>query len=212
MTVTVNNGHFWSLCVEIQFYVGIIFLVGILRDRGFYFIPFLCLAVTLYRVEHQAYANINTYFRGDEILSGCVLAMVYSSRLGESIKLFVKNSNPYIVLLFWLASCHPDSGWLNYCRPYLAMLLIGTTIIGQTRLLNVGLNVKSLAYIASISYALYVIHGGLVHTWLGEGEGLEKYIKRVPLFMITFFLAHVSTFYYEKKINSWARRLTARDS
>ena len=64
----------------------------------------------------------------------------------------------------------------------------------------VGLLLASrfLFYIVSIFFALYVIYGGLRQTWLGEGDTLERYVKRPLFFLTVFVLAHVSTFYYEK--------------
>ena len=40
------TAHFWSLCVEIQFYVGIALLVSILSKRGLLLIPLICIAFT----------------------------------------------------------------------------------------------------------------------------------------------------------------------
>jgi peptidoglycan/LPS O-acetylase OafA/YrhL len=57
-----------------------------------------------------------------------------------------------------------------------------------------------MTYIAEISYALYIIHGVLSHTWLGAGDKLEKYLKRPLLFGLKFALAHVSTPYFEQPI------------
>ena len=47
-------GHLWSLCVEMQFYVGIALVVGILGKRGLYLVPLLCVAVTVHRVSSKA--------------------------------------------------------------------------------------------------------------------------------------------------------------
>ena len=66
-----------------------------------------------------------------------------------------------------------------------------------------------LAYIATISYALYIIHGGLEHTWLGDGEKIIKYVKRPLLFAATFLLAHLSTFYFEKYWIDLGKKLTS---
>jgi hypothetical protein len=45
-----------------------------------------------------------------------------------------------------------------------------------------------LAYLAKLSYALYVIHGGLTSTWLGSGDTLVKYLKR-PLLLAEVYPA-----------------------
>ncbi len=112
-----------------------------------------------------------------------------------------------------LLSAHTE-GWLfNYIRPYIAMLMIGSTLFVNKEekvWWNKLLMNRLLFYVGSISYALYVIHGGLRHTWLGEGETRETYVKRPLLFAITFLLAHISTFYYEKHWIKLGKRLTAK--
>jgi peptidoglycan/LPS O-acetylase OafA/YrhL len=58
---------------------------------------------------------------------------------------------------------------------------------------------RLLVYVATISYALYVVHPLLADTWLGSGEGIVKYAKRPLLFAAVFLSAHISTFHYEKR-------------
>jgi len=77
---------------------------------------------------------------------------------------------------------------------------VGASLTGAPAFLNRILVSKPMAYVAEVSYALYVIHGVLSATWLGSGERLEKYLKRPLLFGATFALAHLSTFYFEQPI------------
>ena len=194
------NGHLWSLCMEVQFYFAIAVLVVLMRKNWAVLIPFLCVAVTMYRVMNDVHVAINTYYRMDEILSGCLLALIYNNRLGN---LLAKLPTPtgtlqiFLCLLFVL-SCHPDAGFMNYLRPYLAAAMVGSTLLNsRTRVAQV-LNNPVLFYIATLSYALYVVHPLLVHTWLGSGDTVIKYLKRPLLFAAIFVTAHISTFYYEK--------------
>jgi peptidoglycan/LPS O-acetylase OafA/YrhL len=107
-----------------------------------------------------------------------------------------------------IASAHPASGALNYFRPYIAAALVGSTLLGggpqyMTRQLNSGF----LAYVAQISFAVYLIHGIATSTWLGSGETIEKYAKRPLLLAVTFALAHLSTFHFERYFMERGRRL-----
>ena len=102
---------------------------------------------------------------------------------------------PLAILL--LVSCHEQGAALNYLRPYLAALLVGSTIVNPASSIATLLNRRVLVYLATISYALYVIHPLLVHTWLGSGDVIIKYLKRPLLFVVLFILAHISTFYFE---------------
>lgn len=194
------TGHLWSLCVEMQFYITIALLFLLFRQKGLLLLVILCLAVTAFRAYKGVHTAINTYYRIDEILVGCILALAYNNRLGTSLKQLIKIQKSYLLLILFIISCHPASGLMNYFRPYLAALLVGWTLFNEesktTKILSIQ---KGLVYIAAISYALYVIHPALTHTWLGSGEGLQKYTKRPLLFAALFALAHLSTFYYEKK-------------
>lgn len=203
-----GTSHFWSLCVEMQFYVGIAFLFLMLKERGLYLIPFFCLFFTVYRVYDEVYIAINTYYRIDEILVGSIVALAYNNKLGKWLPREFKNTNPYFILILLIISCHPESGMMNYFRPYLAATLVASTLYNPNLFLVKFLNLRVLVYLASVSYALYVIHPLLAHTWLGSGETLEKYAKRPLLFAVLFVLAHLSTFYYEKYWISLAKKLT----
>ena len=194
------NGHLWSLCMEAQFYVTIALLVVLFRNKWVVMIPCLCIAVTLYRVMNDVHVAINTYYRIDEILTGCILAMIYHKGLGGAL---VKEPRKIwgvqvLLLLLFLVSCHPDGSFMNYLRPYLAAALVGSTLLNSSARINQLLNHRILFYIATISYALYVVHPLLADTWLGSGDTVVKYLKRPLLFAAIFLVAHISTFYYEK--------------
>ncbi|TQV74605.1 acyltransferase [Aliikangiella marina] len=205
------NTHFWSLCVEMQFYIGIALVIALFKEKGFIFIPVFCIAITLYRVDNQAYVNTTTLLRLDEILAGGILAMVSHGKLGDKALAFLGQLNPFVMFALFFISSHPESEWANYFRPYFAAMLVGSTMYNKKALVNGFLSWSVLKYVAAISYALYVIHGGLRYTWLGEGaDTLEKYLKRPLLFAVIFGLAHISTFYYERKVNDWGRKFSNR--
>jgi len=206
-----GTSHFWSLCVEMQFYVGIALLFFILKGRAFYLTIVLCILVTLFRVYNEVSISINTYFRIDEILAGVIVAMAYNNKLGEWMPRLFNWVNPYYMMVLLLVSCHPDTGFMNYFRPYFAAILVASTLYNPPLKLANFLNMKILVYLAGVSYALYVIHPLLAHTWLGSGDVLVKYSKRPLLFLILFALAHLSTFYYEKYWISLAKKITSRN-
>ena len=211
MSFIAGSSHFWSLCVEMQFYVGIAVLFFCFKERALYITVILCFIFTAYRVNSGVHIAINTYFRIDEILAGVIIAMAFNNRLGSVLPRFLKWLNPFYMLVALCVSAHPESGFFNYFRPYFAAILIGSTLYSPPAKLAKFLNLRVLVYLASISYALYVIHPLLAHTWLGDGELIEKYSKRPLLFLVLFALAHLSTFYYEKYWISLAKKLTNRN-
>ncbi len=204
------GSHLWSLCVEVQFYVAIAFLVGALGRRGLYVLPLVCAAVTLHRVMYGAHVDIVTWRRVDEILAGCLLAMAYAGRFGQRPLAMLSGLNAYALLALLAAASHPMSGPLNYFRPYFAALLVGTTLVHVPDALGAVLRSRVLRYVATVSFALYVIHHVLIYTWLGSGDRVVKYLKRPLLFGVTFGLAHLSTFYFEQPWMALGKRLSAR--
>ena len=191
------GGHFWSLCVEVQFYILISLLLLFFRKWALYAIPVISALITVYRVIGGVHISILTQFRLDEILAGCTLALIFHKT--DRVKALIGLINPIYLMPILLFSAHPVSGPLNYMRPYLAMLLIGTTLFAKKESFTICvLRSKFLAYMASVSYAVYIFHGVFSATWLGSGEKIIKYLKRPLLLAVTFGLAHVSTNYYER--------------
>jgi len=62
--------------------------------------------------------------------------------------------------------------------------------------------------VATISFALYVVHQILLFTWLGTGDTLVRYIKRIVVIALAFGIAHVSTFYFEQPAIALGKRLS----
>ncbi len=204
-------GHYWSLCVEVQFYVGIALLFAVFGVRGLYVLPLICLAVTFHRVWEGTTIDIVTWRRVDEILAGCTLVMVVDGRFGERPKAWLRKLNTPVLIVLLAVCSHPSTGWLNYFRPYTAALLVGSTIYGTSPSLMALLESRFFAYIAKVSFALYVIHHIFMYTWLGMADDkLVKYAKRPLLFAATFALAHVSTFHFEQRWIDLGKRLSAR--
>lgn len=203
------TGHYWSLCVEMQYYVfvGLAFYIF---GRNYAFVILLaCLLVTLYRVVNGVEVAINTYYRVDEILAGSLLLFSVTGKHAFQAKRFLAWLNPMVPLVLLVLASHHAGEWLHYLRPYFAALLVGSTLYAERGFWPKFLNLRILSYLAVTSYALYVIHPFLGHTWLGEGEGVEKYLKRPLLFAVLFVLAHLSTTYYERIFINWSRKRKA---
>ncbi len=199
--------HLWSVCMEMQFYIGIAILVAALGVRGLFLIPAVCLGFTALRIFNGVPLSTITWFRVDEILAGSVMALIYHGRLGEGLKQRIGALPPWLMLFLLMISCLRQSDWMNYLRPYFAAAAVGSTLLNSRAALSVALNNRVLAYIAGISYALYVIHPLLAASWLGSGDLLEKYAKRPLLFLALFFLAHLSTYHYERRWIAFGKKL-----
>lgn len=204
-----GGSHLWSLCLEMQFYLlAALLCFAFGRIGGLYAIPLLGLAVTIARVAAHEPISIVTWHRLDEILAGGTLALIYNGRLGSRSWLGKIPTWPMLLLL--IVASNPLSGPIQYCRPYAAALLVGSSLLGAPAILQYALTIRPMRWIAEISYALYVIHGVLTDSWLGSEPG--KYLKRPLLVLATFCLAYLSTRYYEQPIGRMVRRLSKRSA
>ena len=215
-TIRESTDHLWSLCVEVQFYVGIVLLFWAFRQRGLLLLPLLALAFTGLRVVNGVESSSITWFRIDEILAGCTLALLHHGAfgsVGDRLVAWLRVApQKSLCVLLMLCSLYEVryGGWLSYLRPYVAALLVGSTLFNADTRLGGVLRTRFLAYMASISFAVYVLHIGLTHTWLGSGDFVAKYLKRPLLFLVLIPLAHLSTHYYEMPLTALGRRLSQR--
>jgi peptidoglycan/LPS O-acetylase OafA/YrhL len=199
------NGHFWSLCVEIQFYLAIALVVAVTGEKGIWIVWPACLAVTALRVHQGVYVDIKTHLRVDEILAGALVATLYqkwwSGRTTYTTGIFA------FAIVLWFASSSPFTGWCQYLRPYATGLLLAAVLsLGDNPLIGF-LASRPMRYIAAVSYALYIIHPLTIQGWWNEGSIFERYILKRPIsFAMTFAAAHGSTFYWERLWQQAARQ------
>lgn len=206
--LTPVTGHFWSLCVEMQFYAFVALIFGIFGRRGLVIaIPAGALLVTALRVYTGTHYSIVTYLRVDEIFAGGILALISTGEIGGREALGKLNPYPLLALYCLSTAANP----LAFLRPYLAAALVGSTLLRHENSFGAAvLKTRVLAYIAEISYALYIVHPLLAHTWLGSGSKLVMYAKRPLLFAAVFGVAHFSTRVYERRWIAWGRSLSER--
>jgi peptidoglycan/LPS O-acetylase OafA/YrhL len=204
------TAHLWSLCVEVQFYAGVALLVASLGRRGLLLLPPLTVFFTVLRMMPHVNGDLYSFYRVDEILAGCCLALFHNWPLAP-LKRAMQWLSPLAVAPAFLIASNIDGGWFNALRPYLGALMIGCSLYAprQTAFGRL-LTSASLRYLAAISYALYVIHVPLTFTWLGSGDKAIKYLKRPLLVAVTFALAHVSTYQFERRCIDLGRRWVAR--
>lgn len=200
------NSHFWSLCVEMHFYIAIGLAFALFGKRGLWIVLPACVAITTLRVVCHSYINIMTHLRADEIMAGASVALLYHNGL-----LRFRASTWWLVAAatMWFISSSPFSGPLQYIRPYMSAAVLACTIgLGPCFLLSV-LSGRLARYIAGISYALYVFHPLTIYGWMNEGTVFERYALKRPIsFAATFLLAHISTFYWESKWIAWGKKAT----
>ena len=198
------NAHFWSLCVEMQFYAVVAVIVLIGGRKALWSLLPLCLLITAIRIYEGEYIAIQTHLRVDEILVGACIAIFYIRSSKWEIRF--PTIMALIAALLWFLSSHPWMLWFQYFRPYVTGLLLCVILAHKDTLIAGVLTSRPARYIATVSYALYVIHPLTVHGWFNEGTIVDRYLFKRPIsFMMTFGAAHLSTFYWEKMWMRWGR-------
>ena len=199
--------HLWSLSVEVQFYLAIAVAALVLGRRAFALLPFACLAITGLRIAQGAGFSIVTWLRVDEILVGGIVALVlhHSKRARASAEWPV--SVTILLLPVLLLCCHERFHFANYMRPYATALVVYSSLFRTTDALYALLVSPLLTYFAKTSYALYIVHPLTYAGWMGEGDVVVRYTKRVFSFALTFLFAHLLSNHYEQPINRFGHRL-----
>ena len=207
------TSHLWSLCVEMHFYLAIAALTLLMGRKSLWLIPPAALIVTGLRIEAGAYAVIMTHLRVDEILSGGILALV-AFHYGAPIRRFLTPTwRPALLLLvitpIWLYAAY--NGPLAYARPYLTAIVVGIVIHSRLMGLHMVLESRIAAYIAKISYALYIYHPLAVFGWFNQGSLTERYLFKRPIsYLLSWIAAHLSTFFWEMPWQKAARTIVKR--
>jgi peptidoglycan/LPS O-acetylase OafA/YrhL len=199
--------HLWSLGVEMHFYLAVA-AIAALHRRAVLLVWPMCLAVTALRVSEGAHLSIATHLRVDEILAGACLALVPAAWLRPRSS---HSAMPWTAAAAaWIVTSHPDSGALQFARPYATALLVALTLRLPDGGLRLALTTPAARYVASISYALYVIHPLTAHGWWSAGTLTERYLFKRPVsLVITFALAHASTRWWEAWWIDRARQVIA---
>ncbi len=102
--------HLWSLCVEVHFYALVAILAALGGRRALMIVWPCCLAVTAMRIMDGAYIEVTTHLRMDEILAGACIATLRPWRFRSSA---ISTSAWVLAAIMWVASSHPESGWLQ---------------------------------------------------------------------------------------------------
>lgn len=201
------NGHFWSLCVEVHFYIFIGFAFLLFGRRGVWLVPIACLAVTAARIWLSAYLDIQTHLRVDEICIGTCVAIAKRHGLFDSrsvTPLAFSGAALALALTSWPGADSPQ-----YFRPYCGGALLAMALMLRGSLIREILVSPPAKYIAQISFALYVIHPLMSHGFMDTGSAAVKYLIKRPISLIaTFALAHLSTLYFENRFISFAKQAT----
>ena len=207
--------HFWSLCVEVHFYVFMAFLVAAGKAPALKLLPFILAGLSLLKLFYSPSTGLDgmaTHWRVDELLGGGCLALLYHSRSNRSERARqLLTRVPFVAILaLHVASCADFFPQLHFLRAYFAPMLIGWTLLRANSYVTKPLDHAFLRYVATVSYAVYVIHPFTMYGWMSEGDVLVRYSKRIVCFALTFGLAHLSTHYFESYFTELGKKIANR--
>ena len=206
-------GHFWSLCVEEQFYLVWPWIVFWVRSRRA--LLWICAAIMLfcpllrvYTLEYHPQRVLGTFlllrgtpFRIDSLLFGAATALLYRGQHRNSL---LKVARPFAWLAGALAliALHAPSFWRtesfgNFvqtwgfsCVALLSAAVILRALLPESRLYPIFSNAP-LRWLGGISYGAYVFHD-IPHTLYGHLAHTHRSLTALIALPCTLLLATLS--------------------
>lgn len=193
------TSHLWSICVEVHFYFlagTICALAGYRRMRE---IAVVLLVVSLLiNVVTQASLGPQTHVR----ISSCLMGFTIYHLLKKPYFHFKMCSSlwafSFFLIVHVLLSIRQHT-FLSALIPLSGGLLFVTVCFMWPLSILRGLLLR---YIGCISYALFVWHPIFQFGWWAEYPNLFiKVLKRAGSIVLSFIVAHLSTFYFEARFH-----------
>lgn len=195
---TVNIAHFWSLCVEEQFYLLWPIAVWLIRDRVRLIwtasgISLLALALRLAMLAHFSLTVSETWimrtlpFRMDSLLIGAIMALVLrgpaADRWQRSAKWLFGVSAAAVLAIFVFSPAYDSPLLLSIGLTFVALAsagLIATTLRPGSPTFNL-FHLKPLRVLGKYSYGFYVYHVLFRWAWIDFFLHLNKHLHSLAL-------------------------------
>lgn len=204
------TGHFWSLSIEEQFYLGWpVMLLMLRRKRALSAAILGACAVAIFRLHNwAAYANGDRMFRSevhiDSLLVGCALALLLDDRRARAFM------SRFTKFLFIPAACvfcfyvraFSDSAMAPLGESVTIAILLASTVLHPESRVSRLLESKALVSIGLLSYSLYVWQQPfLINNWG---------IFTIPAMLLMVVVTFASYRWVETPGRRFGRRMEAR--
>jgi|688.fasta_scaffold216008_2 peptidoglycan/LPS O-acetylase OafA/YrhL len=206
-------GHFWSLCVEEQFYFiwPILFYFFTQLQKRFEITSVICFGICVTQISHPLIALMNktpytlptTYL--DLLFFGCLMFMINekAKKLTGLYLLIIKILGYFSILIAVFSKSFSSDGMIGLFRYNLFGVLAAVIFVFS---LNVNLlNNYVLRYFGKISYSLYCIHWPLFYFWrtfIGGG-----FMSMLCAGVLSILLSAFSYKYFESRFYSSQSRV-----
>ena len=121
------NAHFWSLCVEMQFYFAIALVILLGGKRAIWVVFPTCLLITGIRIHDGAYIAIQTHLRVDEILAGACVALIYEH--SSNWRIPFRTPLAVVTAVLWFLSSSPWMFWFQYFETLLDRIILSCNFV-----------------------------------------------------------------------------------
>jgi peptidoglycan/LPS O-acetylase OafA/YrhL len=178
--------HFWSLCIEEQFYLGWPFVVRALERRRLMMVCVvmivfsLCLRVTFQRLQMDVTAYVLTFCRLDSLAIGALVGLALRDdgdwRIAEKIApvLTALAATGLIVVMWLTGALSFGAFWMGTAGITLWGLFFGGCLVIALQakagsFVYRGCSSRFLRFFGKYSYALYICHQPLILALVSRG-------------------------------------------
>jgi len=183
--------HFWSLCIEEQFYLGWPFVVRALERRRLMMVCAamivfsLCLRVTFQRFQMDVAAYVLTFCRLDSLAIGALVGLALRDdrhwRIAEKIApLLTALAATGLIVLMWVTGALSFGAfWMGTAGITLWGLFFGGCLVIALQakagsLVSRGCSSHFLRFFGKYSYALYICHQPLILGLVSRGIDSDR--------------------------------------
>ena len=204
--------HFWSICVEMHFYLFIPFLINYTSNKKIVSVIILLILGSIF-FKMYAYKNLgwfsiylNTLSRIDLLLVGSLGGILYSKNSLYYLKLNFLYRVIFFIIFLLILSMEPvtkydnfiEAGFKNYLYIVIPIILILDYVFNKD---HVSKKTNLLNYFGKVSYGIYMYHNFLIPIIMIKFQSIFKiesfFIFILLMIFFTILISVISYKYFE---------------
>jgi peptidoglycan/LPS O-acetylase OafA/YrhL len=208
------DGVYWSLFVEMKFYIFIIgtcLIVNKIKTIKLDYFIYIWLILTLLYIPLNRYSiirTLNTYLIfswSSYFIAGMVFYQIYKSKL--SVRYVLLLSVSYIISLYHAVSKLPDMG-MKYNTTFSPIIVVSVITLSYLLILLISLgklniiNLSRFAKLGLLTYPLYLLHQNIGFIIFNNLEAyFNKYVIVLATTITIILLSYILATFYEPLIS-----------